>query len=152
MMDYLQKVREFHEKYRLPVRTVPTVNVTADEQKLRKNLHTEEVRELNTAIDHEDLVAIADGIADSLYVIFGTALTYGLTNVVDAVFTEVHRSNMSKAGKDAGGKVSKGRDYSPPSLAKILSSKQYNRPLDELTGMILSAEQLRILRRDGNDG
>jgi predicted HAD superfamily Cof-like phosphohydrolase len=59
-----------------------------------------------------DLAAVADALADMVYVIHGTALAYGIP--LDEVLAEVHRSNMSKLGLDgrpmlrADGKVVKG--------------------------------------------
>ena len=93
---------------------------------LRQRLIQEESAELFAAIDGNDLVGIADGIADLLYVVFGTATAYGID--AQKVFDEVHRSNMTKLwpdGKphrDAHGKVIKPNTYSPPDLAPILET------------------------------
>lgn len=51
-------------------------------------------QERRSACDAGDLTASADGIAYVLYVVYGTAVTYGLD--ADALIREVHRSNMSK--------------------------------------------------------
>lgn len=80
--------------------------------------------ELTTACRQHDLVAIADGIVDVLYVVYGTAVTYGLD--ADALLREVHRSNMSKLDTDgkplirSDGKVLKGPAYNPPNLRPLL--------------------------------
>jgi predicted HAD superfamily Cof-like phosphohydrolase len=71
-----------------------------------------------------DIVSIADALADIVYVACGTALTYGIP--FDRVFAEVHRSNMTKFGPDgpylrADGKVMKGPDYEPPDIAGCLA-------------------------------
>ena len=58
----------------------------------------EEVGKFVAASEKGDLVGIADALADIVYVVYGTALTYGLD--LDAVLREVHRSNMSKLGSD----------------------------------------------------
>jgi len=84
----------------------------------------EELRELLQAMASEDIVAIADGLADLLYVVFGTAAAYGIP--MDDVFAEVHASNMSKLGTDGKpiigehGKRLKGPLYRPPNIAPLV--------------------------------
>lgn len=80
----------------------------------------------NMAIDNEldpktDLVEVADGLADMLFVLIGTALELGIP--LEPVFDEVCRSNMSKVGapKREDGKTGKGENYSPPKIGRILS-------------------------------
>ena len=46
-----------------------------------------------TMAEKADLIGIADALADIVYVVYGTALTYGID--LDSVLREVHRSNMS---------------------------------------------------------
>lgn len=73
----------------------------------------------------QNLVEVADGIADSIYVLVGTAISYGIP--IDRIFREVHRSNMTKTaikamdGHKYGTKTPKGPDYIPPDIAGILS-------------------------------
>lgn len=83
----------------------------------------------------EELLAayteVADGIVDSVYVLMQLCNTLGLP--FDAMFLEVHRSNMSKfvedptnpgtlvAIKDAGGKIMKGPNFSKPSLRPLIA-------------------------------
>ena len=82
-----------------------------------------------TASQKEDLVAIADALADIVYVIYGTALTYGID--LDSVLREVHRSNMSKLGGDGkpllrgDGKVIKSERYFPPDISSVLSTQSH---------------------------
>lgn len=91
---------------------------------LRLDLITEEVRELEIALANEDIVDIADALTDILYVVYGAGHSFGID--LDACFSEVHRSNMSKLGQDGkpiyreDGKVLKGPDYSDPDLGAIL--------------------------------
>ena len=120
-----QMVNEFHEQFALPRSTTPTVDIPTAVVDLRNNLLREEARELIEACDAGDLTAIADGIADVLYVVYGTAVTYGLD--ADALVREVHRSNMSKLGDDGqplrrdDGKILKGPSYSPPQLEFVIA-------------------------------
>jgi predicted HAD superfamily Cof-like phosphohydrolase len=122
--DVAAAVAEFHAAFNLPRQTQPTINVGQSLEKLRISLLEEEVSELVTATHARDLVGIADALADITYVVYGTALTYGID--LDAVLGEVHRSNMSKLdhkGKPiirADGKVLKSERYSPPNVAAVL--------------------------------
>ena len=91
---------------------------------LRYDLIQEEVFELSEAIDHADIVGVADALADILYVTYGAAASFGID--LDACFKEVHRSNMSKLDANGqpiyreDGKVLKSELYSKPDLSPIL--------------------------------
>lgn len=87
-------------------------------------LIVEEYGELVKAIVADDIVEIADGIADLLYVTLYTANAYGLK--MEPIFMEVQRSNMSKKGgpKREDGKQLKGASYSPPDLASIIRAQK----------------------------
>lgn len=77
----------------------------------------EEARELREAVESGDVVATADALADLAYVVYGSALHFGID--LDAVIAEVHRSNMTKS--PAGdGKAIKGPTYVPPDLTQLL--------------------------------
>lgn len=79
--------------------------------------------------DSSDLILnfasnISDGLADSLYVILGTAIACGID--LEPIFNEVHRSNMSKfidGWKDQDGKWIKGPSYSSANLRPIIESQ-----------------------------
>jgi len=123
----LKAVQLFHEKYNVPVRTTPTINIPEQEKTLRYELLYEEVGEFGDAIEFNDLVEVADALMDILYVTYGACLAFGIP--VSACFEEVQRSNMSKLGEDGRpvydvetGKVLKGPNYSPPDLAPILKT------------------------------
>jgi predicted HAD superfamily Cof-like phosphohydrolase len=118
-------VEEFHKSFNLPIQRFPTTEIGDDLAKLRIALLEEEVGEFVTASEKGDLIGIADALADIAYVVYGTALTYGID--LDSVLQEVHRSNMSKLGADGqpllrgDGKVIKSEQYFPPDIASILS-------------------------------
>lgn len=114
-------VLEFHQHFGLPARHTPVDRLAQTEVDLRRRLLTEEYREYLTAADADDLVSVADALADMVYVIYGTALHYGID--LDAVIAEVHRSNMTKTGHD-GGKAVKGPGYQPPDLAAVLHAQR----------------------------
>ncbi|GAB3550267.1 hypothetical protein GCM10027577_29130 [Spirosoma fluminis] len=63
----------------------------------RINFIREELDELQKAAEAGDLVELADGLGDIQYVLDGFYLNAGLHGVKDAISTEIHRSNMSKA-------------------------------------------------------
>ena len=117
-------VLEFHEAFDLPVAYRPTVDVPAGLVQLRADLLAEELQEMDDALVRRDVVALADALADVAYVLFGTALTFGID--LDAALEEVHRSNMSKLGADGrpvlrpDGKVLKGSRYRPPDMRRAL--------------------------------
>ena len=123
--DAAEMVEEFHQTYGLPVRTTPGLDVEIGLQDLRKRLMREELDEVCAAIDSGDLIEVADGLADLLYVVYGTAITFGID--LDAVVREVHRSNMTKLGPDGwpisreDGKVMKGPGFEVPRIAEVLN-------------------------------
>lgn len=124
-IDTATAVAEFHRAFDLPMRQLPSAEVDYALARLRVDLLEEEVSEFVTASEKGDLVGIADALADIVYVIYGTALTYGID--LDSVLREVHRSNMSKLGGDGkplmrdDGKVLKSERYFPPDIASVLS-------------------------------
>jgi predicted HAD superfamily Cof-like phosphohydrolase len=123
-MDVAAAVAEFHQAFGRPVGQHPTADVDPALARLRVNLVQEEVGEFIAASEQGDLIGIADALADIVYVVYGTALTYGID--LDAVLREVHRSNMSKLDSDgkpvlrADGKVLKSDRYFPPDIASVL--------------------------------
>jgi predicted HAD superfamily Cof-like phosphohydrolase len=118
------QVGDFHRAYGLPVRDAPTIEVGSEQVELRLALIEEEVGELAAAARADDLVGVADALADIVYVAYGTAHVYGID--LDAVLDEVHASNMTKLGADGrpirrtDGKVLKGPAYVPPNIANLL--------------------------------
>lgn len=122
-------VEQFHRAVGLPVR-FSVFGEKSDggpwkaERTMRRDLLREEYQEYLDAEDADDLVGIADALGDMVYVIYGTALTYGIN--LPAVLKEIHRSNMSKLGEDGeplyreDGKVLKGPNFTPPNLEAII--------------------------------
>ncbi len=126
----LEQVQEFHETYGLPVLSEPNIS---DEQtnKLRINLLAEELDELKEALEQGDVVETLDALVDLQYVLDGAFLSFGLHHVKSAAFNEVHRSNMSKLGKDgkpvrreSDGKILKGPDYFKPDIAQFVTKRK----------------------------
>lgn len=97
-IDSLNQVAEFHKTFKHPVVDSPAIPAE-DRCKLRVSLIQEELDELQEAIDNNDLVEVADALADIQYVLSGAVLEFGLGNKFVELFNEVQRSNMSKACK-----------------------------------------------------
>jgi predicted HAD superfamily Cof-like phosphohydrolase len=93
---------------------------------LRQRLLQEEVIELHEAWSNKDIVEVADAITDCLYILYGTAIEFGLQEKLEELFDEVHGSNMSKLDENGkpiyrnDGKVMKGANYYIADLKKIL--------------------------------
>lgn len=112
------KVKRFHKKYGLDYNSKPTIPKPKTIE-LRKKLIMEEIAELIEAITSNSLKDIAKELADSLYVLYGTAVSYGLD--IDEIFDRVHKSNMTKShDKTSYGKIKKGSNYIPPSLEDLV--------------------------------
>lgn len=123
MQELVTEFQEKYRHYRAPEKPhIPPMDVKS----LRFQLIAEEVKdELLPALSSDNLVEIADGIADSIYVLIGCAIAYGIP--IDRIFLEVHRSNMTKTavkestpGAKYGVKTPKGPDYIPPDVEGIL--------------------------------
>lgn len=126
IVDPVAALRESHQVQRLVTSEVPTLDVPSPVKELRCALIEEEASEFRAAVEADDIAEVADAIADLLYVVYGAALTFGIP--VREVFTEVHRSNMTKLDDEgqpilrADGKVMKGPNFSPPDLRPILDA------------------------------
>ena len=95
-MDYIKMVEEFHKTFNAPVLETPQIP-SKERCDLRISLISEELNELKQAIEDNDLVEIADALADIQYVLCGAILEFGLKDKFNTLFDEVQRSNMSKA-------------------------------------------------------
>jgi len=114
--------REFHEAFDLHIEECPRVPDDGT-QILRARLIQEESDELREALRLRSLPHIAKELADLLYVVYGTAVAYGID--MEPVFREVQRSNMSKVGghKRDDGKWIKPSTYTPARLESILAEQ-----------------------------
>ena len=95
-INSLNQVAEFHRTFNAPI--LPTPQIPSSQRcELRVSLLQEELNELKEAIKNNDLVEIADALADLQYVLSGAVLEFGLGDKFVELFNEVQRSNMSKA-------------------------------------------------------
>lgn len=135
-----ESVRRFHLKYGHYTSDVPTTDIPIKVEALRKSLIDEEHVELSEAMTDENLTEIADGIGDLIYVLVGTAISYGIP--IDRVFREIHRSNMTKTaikaedGAKYGTKTPKGDSYVAPDIEGILLNPNRETFLEVLNKLI----------------
>ncbi|NCG43492.1 MAG: hypothetical protein GWO76_00040 [Proteobacteria bacterium] len=129
MEKQIAAVAEFHQAYRVPAENSPKASLSIDIIELRHRLMAEENQEYLEAAKDGDLVEVADALGDMMYILAGTMISHGMQNVIDEVFDEIHRSNMSKLGQDGqplyreDGKVMKGPNYFKPDIQSILSGR-----------------------------
>jgi predicted HAD superfamily Cof-like phosphohydrolase len=120
------KVLEFHQIYGMRINHAPVLDIPSKE--MRYELVKEELEEYREALDEDDIVEVADALADLIYVVYGAAIEHGIN--LDEVIDEVHKSNLSKLHHETGkpiyredGKVLKGENYTPPDVIKVLKSQ-----------------------------
>ena len=126
MNKQLEQVEEFNKTFKVGRKGLQPQLLTATEYHLRYHLMNEENDEYLEACDNKDLVEIADALGDQLYILCGTILRHGMHNVIEQVFNEIHRSNMSKLDENGepifrnDGKVLKGKNYFKPNIIDII--------------------------------
>lgn len=92
-----------------------------DNRAYRAHLMIEELGEVLQALAERDPIMLTDALADLVYVVIGTAVTYGIP--MTAAFEEVHRSNMTKSRSEDDYRMKKkdpALGYSPPDIAQVL--------------------------------
>lgn len=117
--DWYQDVIDFHKAAGHHIEEKPSIP-PAEVYWLRQRLIKEEIEETLKALLQDDLVGLADGIADSIVVLLGTAISYGID--VRLVWDEVHKTNMAKVGgpKRTNGKSLKPEGWQPPKIKELL--------------------------------
>lgn len=126
MKRKIECVEEFHNIYKLGNAKSPIGKLENGKEKLRFDLMKEENEEYLEAAKNGDVVEIADALGDMLYILCGTIIEHGMQNVIEEVFEEIHRSNLSKLDENGkpiyreDGKVIKGPNYFPPNIEDIL--------------------------------
>lgn len=125
MKKQLDCVKEFHEAFG-QANGLYVKNLNQDEYELRYRLMAEENDEYLQACKDNNIDEIADALGDQLYILCGTILKHGLQHKIQLVFSEIHRSNMSKLDADGkpvlreDGKILKSDRYFPPDIKRIL--------------------------------
>ena len=120
-MSYQNDVADFMKAGEQPVRS--DLSLEGDQATLYMNLISEEYQETLSAFKSNDMIEVADGLADMVWVIMGMCNSCGID--FDSVWQEVKASNMSKfpkgrAIKNEHGKIMKPDSYFKPDLKKVL--------------------------------
>ena len=123
----MNAVKDFHDTFGLNYNDSPTVDLEKKIIELRFNLMKEENDEYIEAARNNDIVEVADALGDMLYILCGTIIEHGMSDIIEDVFDEIQKSNMSKLGADGkpiyreDGKVMKGPNYFKPNFSKFFS-------------------------------
>ncbi|GAB5557475.1 MAG: nucleoside triphosphate pyrophosphohydrolase family protein [Schleiferiaceae bacterium] len=126
MKKQMDHVATFHDTFNIGNAAKVEAQLSHEDYMLRYKLMREENEEYLEAAENGDLVEIADALGDMMYILSGTILKHGLQDVIEEIFEEIQRSNMSKLGADGkpiyreDGKVLKGPNYFKPNIAGIL--------------------------------
>ena len=127
MKKQIESVKKFHNTYKLGYSETPIANLGNSKNKLRFSLMSEENEEYLEAANNDDIIEVADALGDMLYILCGTIIEHGMQDIIEDVFDEIQRSNMSKLGEDGkpiyreDGKVLKGPNYFKPNFKKFFN-------------------------------
>ena len=126
MKKQIKCVEEFHRIYKLGNSEKPIGKLENQKENLRFDLMKEENEEYLEAAKNGDIVEVADALGDMMYILCGTIIEHGMQHIIEEVFDEIHRSNLSKLDENGkpiyreDGKVIKGPNYFPPDIKKIM--------------------------------
>lgn len=110
MKNWIKDVAVFHKHIGFEAKIISSA---------RLKHHVEEINEFKKALEEGDLIEVADGIGDNIYLWIGTALILGID--LRPVWDAIQVSNMTKTGDPSNPKnCFKGKDYKKPKIAKAL--------------------------------
>ena len=127
MKKQLDSVKQFHDTYKIGYSNDPIADLGPEKNKLRFKLMSEENEEYLDASNNNDIIEVADALGDMLYILCGTIIEHGMQDIIEPVFDEIQKSNMSKLGEDGNpifredGKVMKGPNYFKPNFKKFFN-------------------------------
>lgn len=125
MKQQIEQLKQWCSAIDVPV--PDNIQILSDERMaLRYKLMAEENEEY---IEAETETELADALGDMLYVLVGTILEHGMHHKIEEVFSEIHRSNMTKVvdGKVVrreDGKILKPDTYEKPNIEAILKGDE----------------------------
>lgn len=128
IQDLTDKLIEFNKAFGIPYNTEPT-NIDTKLVDLRFSLMFEENQEYHIAGVAKNLVEVADGLGDKLYILIGSIVAHGMQDIIIDVFNEIHRSNMTKVDLDgkvtrrSDGKIMKPASYQKPNLKQFFKDE-----------------------------
>lgn len=111
----LTKVGEFMHLFSQDVLSVPTIPDEATTN-LRVELIREELKELEEGIKNNNIIEVADALADLQYVLTGAIHAFGLGEIFTDIFNNVHDSNMSKACNSEEEALTTMREYTKQNI------------------------------------
>ena len=122
MNTWQRDIFDFHKCMGISISDFPC-EPDAKTKPLRVTLIREETEELLDAIEAGDMEKIADGAVDSIVVILGTMVSYGID--LAPIWDEIHRTNMAKQGGGVreDGKILKPVGWKPPDVANLLKEQ-----------------------------
>lgn len=122
--DWYQDIVDYHEEVMYDKFSESPSIPSESYKNLRATLIIEEIKETMHAITDNSLVELADGIADSIVVLLGTAVTYGID--MRPIWDIVHESNMAKKGGKMriDGKLLKPDGWVGPNIADEIVRQQ----------------------------
>lgn len=122
MRSILDDVAAFHAAAGTEIPSQPGIPSLRVKERRIRLIEEEVVKETLCALRNDDLVGIADGVVDSIYVLVGAALDYGLP--LEALWACVQAANMAKFAEGwwvrEDGKVMKPPGWQPPAISRIL--------------------------------
>lgn len=119
-VDWFEDVLGFHKAVGQPIGEKPSFP-PQHRTEFRLRFLREELDELETAIDDDDLVEAVDAITDIVYVAVGMAVECGVD--LRPVWDEVQQTNMAKVGGPIreDGKQLKPEGWTPPNIQQAIA-------------------------------
>ncbi len=123
-MDWFNDVLDFHKKFNCEMNPLPTFPLPSSSVRtLRNTLITDELMELQDCLDNDDVEGIADSIVNTIYVLVGMAVSFGID--IRPIWDEVHKTNMlKKGGLRYDGKILKDKNWQPPKIKELLDKQE----------------------------
>lgn len=146
----LENVREFHNKFMVPMAETPHI-LDRDAQTFRRNFLKEELREFDEGYAVKDISMMGDALVDLVYIAVGTALMMGLpwaemwANVQERnMAKELAKPDGSNSKRNSPLDVIKPRGWYPPDHWKALGmSPEDQAPIFHATNAVLALAERR---------
>lgn len=118
MNKWQRDIYEFHRALDIDVGNFNHPGIHRPE--LRAELIREESKECIKAIKKGDLIGAIDGMIDTIVVVLGTAVEFGID--LEPFWNEIHKTNMAKQGGETrkDGKKLKPEGWVPPDLKGVM--------------------------------
>jgi predicted HAD superfamily Cof-like phosphohydrolase len=112
MSSGIRYVKQFNEKFHLPLGDEDVLSTDVSAQQYRVKFIQEELNELEEALSCGDKVKAFDALLDIAYVTYGTALFMGISpDKWDHGMLAVHFCNMNKVRVESPSESKRGHHY-----------------------------------------